>query len=222
MAGDAFSHHSFETKLFNLCEESFAIADDVFREFYKARGPQNSFQRYFPLHDRARHQIVSVHVKQIENEVNDLCLAQQRFDVALLPAANAWLQKLEARHAVPIKRHDLAVENRFLRINLAAHTDKLGILMRHIELIARDKTRAAILHKAYGAKAVPLRFKNPFIIRERFVNRRRQHRVDNPSHARGTRGRADEMRDFGLDVPSGFLSRDRTGPLPYPGLHSYR
>src|SRR5437773_8285994 len=140
MTGGAFGHHSLQAKLFNLRKEGLAITDDVLREFYEARRPQNSFQRCFPFHDRARHQVVPVHVKQIESEVDDLSLAQKFFDIAFLLAANARLQELEARHAVTIERHDLAVENRFPGVDLVANVDQLGILMRHIEL-DRKSTR---------------------------------------------------------------------------------
>ena len=89
-----------------------------------------------------------------------MSFAAQRFDAAL--AASAWLQELKSRQAIFVKRHNLAIENRFLRVNLLGDRSQLGILGRHLQLIARHKACFAATDKTDRAKAVPLGFKDPF------------------------------------------------------------
>ena len=80
-----------------------------------------------------------------------------------------------------------AIKSRFLRVDLVANANQLGILVRHVELIARNETGAAVSNKADRAKAVPLRFKNPLRIRKWIVYQRGQHRMNHFGHAGFTR-----------------------------------
>ena len=83
-----------------------------------------------------------------------------------------------------IERDDFAVENCFFGLELFAHVNQLGILRRHLDLIARKKLRLAVAHEADRSKAVPLGFKNPIRIGKGIVNERGQHRMDDRGHAR--------------------------------------
>src|SRR5438105_8799308 len=92
-----------------------------------------------------------------------------------------------------IKRHDLAVENCLPGGNLFCHLVKLGILLRHLNLIARDKARLAATDETDRSKPVPLRLKDPFPIGKWIVDERCQHRLNLCSHKRGAGGGAESI-----------------------------
>src|SRR6185369_15606325 len=83
LAVRALRDHAFEMKVFNLAKESLALSFDILREFDERRWPENLSQLCLALNHCARGEIITVNIKQIENEIEDLSLAAESFETAL-------------------------------------------------------------------------------------------------------------------------------------------
>ena len=132
-------------KLFNLLVKAFACAFDMVGIFDEAGWTKNSFESGLAFDQFTRHQIATIAIEQIENEVNDLSFATQIFDATL--AADAWLQKLKARHAVLIERHDFTIQDCFFSVNLLCDVLELWIILSHLKLVSRHKSCCSIIDK---------------------------------------------------------------------------
>src|SRR2546423_15637012 len=95
-----------------------------------------------------------------------------------------------------VQSDDFAIENRPLGGELFWQLRKFGILRGHLDLISRNKSQASIVEETNGSKTVPLRFEDPFRIREWFVDECRQHRLDDGRHACFACARAVDVRGF--------------------------
>src|SRR6266853_3629801 len=175
--GSAFCDHAFQVKLLDLFEELLPLTHDVFRDLNEVCRLQGSFQDLFALNQRTRHQVITVDVKEIKDEVDDMSRTSQSFEATLAP--DPRLQELEAWHAVLIQRDNLSIKDDFFRVDLSGDLSQFRILRRHVDLVARNKARLPVLHKTDRPKAVPLRLKDPLRIRKRVVDQRRQHRMNN-------------------------------------------
>src|ERR1051325_7905828 len=99
------------------------------------------------------------------------------------------LEQLKTWYAVFVEGANLTVKNRFFCVDLFREFGQLRIARGHLDLVARDESRFAVLDEAHGPESIPLGFKDPFRIRKRIVNKCGQHWVDRCGHARLARGR---------------------------------
>jgi hypothetical protein len=163
-------------------KESFAFAFNMVGIFNEVRRTQDLLEPGFPLNDRATHQVVAIEVQQIEREIDKL--RSPRFSITATPYAQLVLKQLKLWPAVFVERDYLTIENRFFCIDLLRYVCKLGVLRRHLDLIARNESRFSLADEADGSKPIPLRFENPIRIRKWLINQSRQHRMNHFRHAR--------------------------------------
>src|SRR5215831_1294453 len=127
LAVGAFGHHSFQTKLLNLAIESLALAVDVFGKPDDIRGLEYLSEPRLPLNHRARSEVVTVNVDQIEDKIdNRRALSVEAFS----------LQELKTGNALRVQSADLSIKDRLFGAHLFGDLRQLGILTRHFDLIA--------------------------------------------------------------------------------------
>src|SRR5439155_3921363 len=176
---EAFRDDPFDALLARRFEERDAGAWEPFAPSDRAHGRQRLVEASQALAQRLSGEVLAVRVEDVEDLIDDRSRFAELADGALVAYMHARLQALEARNALGVERHDLAVEYGVIRTGeRLCGLRRLGILLGAVEKVARLRTDLSPIDEGDRAHPVPFRFVGEVGRVEGLVRRRREHRLD--------------------------------------------
>ena len=152
--------------------ETLAAADRAHRGQRFVEPPQ-------ALAKRLSREVLSVRVEDVEDLIDHRRRLAKLAHGALVAYVHPRLQPLEARHALGVERHDLAIEDCVVRAGeRLGRLRRLGILLGAVEEVPRLQADLSPIDERDGADAVPLRLVGEVWRVEWLVRRGREHRHD--------------------------------------------
>ncbi len=142
---------------------------------HRPRPGQERLQQALPLDEGQRAQVEALEAEEVEGEVGGRRLEGAPLDVGGPALLRPPLQPLEARAALVVQDHDLAVEDEVAERQGGHRPRHLRVEGRRVAPAAVDELRPPALAAGEDAEAVVLELEQPRGVRERLLRRLREH-----------------------------------------------
>src|SRR5712664_135482 len=180
---EPLGHDPFEPRLAARLDHRRPASFLVWGRLPRGAVQLQRFELLAPVRVALFQQRVPVLPHDVEDQVGDGDLLHLPPDLRLGREAHALLDLLEARAALVVQRHYLAVEDDLLGPERPSHCVDFGVPRRDVFSAPAQQADAAAVDVRLGSDAVPLELEAPCVVRRRrLLDQLGEHRLDAVRH----------------------------------------